>query len=208
MLGLVFVLLVSFLDAKSSAASRTSTRASPARERRAPGAAPDLRLDELSPSANPAAGRAPPLPSRPIPAYTRTDPRDQGPDEAIRRVARQQRYRFLGSARGASRHHRAERRGQEHLLQNAHLRDSSDFGNDHLRGQRHYRARSHRSLPDGPDQELPGQPIVQPADGAPEHRDLGFGGKARLFPRWTCCATPRTSRSSTIWSTIRWTWSS
>ncbi len=69
-LGLVFVLLVSFLR-RGILGGVADLYARLARAgTSAPGAAPDLRLDELSPSANPAAGRAPPLPSRPIPAYS------------------------------------------------------------------------------------------------------------------------------------------
>ena len=134
-LGLVFVLLISFLrrgilggvrDLYARLAGGRATARNEAAE-------PDLSPDELSPSTDKAAARTPPLPKPSHPGLYRTDPRNQGADEAIRRVAREQRHRFLGSARRASRHHRPERRGQEHFLQNAHLRGSSDFGNDHLR---------------------------------------------------------------------------
>ena len=70
-LGLVFVLLISFLrrgilggvrDLYARLASGTTAREQ--------AAAPDLSPEEPSPSTGQAAARTPPLPSRPIPAYT------------------------------------------------------------------------------------------------------------------------------------------
>jgi branched-chain amino acid transport system permease protein len=71
-LGLVFVLLVSFLrrgilGGVADLYARLARGGATAHKQPA---APDLSLDELSLSTNPAATRAPPLPSRPIPAYT------------------------------------------------------------------------------------------------------------------------------------------
>ena len=48
-----------------------------------------------------------------------------GLDQALRRPARQQRHRLLRQARRAPRHHRPERRRQDHLLQDADLRSAA-----------------------------------------------------------------------------------
>ncbi len=72
----------------------------------------------------------------------------------------------------AARHHRPERRRQDHVLQDADLRGAADLRDDRVRGPRHHRHERDRRLSARPDQELPDQPVVQSADRArkPDHR--------------------------------------
>ena len=60
-----------------------------------------------------------------------------------------------------ARHHRPERRRQEHVLQDADLRSASDLRADPVRGPRHHRLERDTGLPARPDEELSGQPTVQ-----------------------------------------------
>ena len=71
--------------------------------------------------------------------HQRPDPAGQGADQALRRPGRQQRHRFHRQPRRAARHHRPERRRQDHLLQDADLRSAADVRPDPVRGPRHHR---------------------------------------------------------------------
>ena len=95
---------------------------------------------------------------------------------------------FSVRPRRAARHHRPERRRQDHLLQDADLRGAADRRHHRVRGQRHHRLERHRRLPARPDQELSGQPVVHPADRArePHHRRARPNGAASSAS--ICCA--------------------
>ena len=112
----------------------------------------------------------------------RPDPAGERPDQALRRPARQQRHRFHRQPRRAARHHRPERRRQDHLLQDADLRGPADLRQDRVRGPRHHRHERHRRVPARPDQELSGQPAVHPPDGAREPDDRRARRAARQIP--------------------------
>ena len=114
--------------------------------------------------------------------FLRPDPPSHRPDQALRRPSRQQRYRFFRQARRAARHHRTERGRQDHILQDADLRDPSDLRPDRVRGPRHHRHERDRRMPARPDQELSGQPAVHPAHRAREPDDFGARRTARKIP--------------------------
>ena len=86
------------------------------------------------------------------------------------------------SSAGAARYHRAERSGQEHLLQDAHLRSAANRGPDRVRRPRHHAYGRHRRVPTRADEELPGQPAVHASDGARECHYCRAGGAARQIP--------------------------
>ena len=66
-------------------------------------------------------------------------------------------------------------------------------GHDRVRGPRHHRHERHRRVPARPDQELPGQPALHPADRArePDHRRAGRA--ARQVP-----ARPASAASTSV----------
>ena len=71
--------------------------------------------------------------------------------------------------------HRPQWRRQEHVLQDADLRDAADVRTHLLSWPRHHRHEGRPRLPARLDQELSGQPALQPADAAREHRDRRAG---------------------------------
>ena len=125
----------------------------------------------------------------------RTDPAGKRADQALWRPRRQQRHRLHRPPWRAARHHRPERRRQDHLLQDADLRGAADLRHDRVRGPRHHRQERHRRLPARPDQELPDQPALQPTDGAREPDDRGAGGAARQVPARSVPQTRERSRA-------------
>ena len=163
-LGVVFVLLVCFLRrgivgglvdlyglvsgkrARSGCRSRTA----------------EAELDDAAASSALApmpaqAGRARPRYSGPILQATR-------PDQALRRPRRQQRHRFHASITAscaASSARTAPARSTFFKMLTCEV--AADLRQDRLRGPRHHRHERHRRLPARPDQELPGQPALQPA---------------------------------------------
>ena len=78
--------------------------------------------------------------------------------------------------------------GKTHLLQDADLRDAADLRQDRVRGPRHHRHERHRRVPARADQELPGQPALQPADGAREPDDRGARPSCAASSGSTCSA--------------------
>ena len=174
-LGVVFVLLVCFLRhglvGGIQDLYRLAIRSPAGRGRGARGGDTDPRRRRLDAGAR-ARGRP----------HGRHDPRGQGPDQALRRPGRQQRHRLHRQGRRAARHHRPQRRGQEHLLQDADLRGPAERRHDRVRGPGHHRQGRDRGLPARPHQELPGEPAVHPAHGAPEPDDRRAGRPARPLP--------------------------
>ncbi len=109
----------------------------------------------------------------------RADPAGERADQAVWRVARQQRHRLHRQSWRIARRDRAERRRQVDLLQDADLRNRADLRQDPVPGPRHHRQERHRRLPTRPDQELSGQPAIHAVDRAAE----SDGGGARRFAR-------------------------
>ena len=157
--------------AASSAVSRISTAGSPASRRHAEPAEPaaasgviaagDQKAAEAAGHRRAADGGAA---ARERQRF-RSDPAGDRSDQALRRPARQQRYRFHRQPWRIARHHRAERRRQVDVLQDADLRSRADLGQDHVRGAGYHRHERDRCLPARPDQELSGQPAVHGPDG-------------------------------------------
>ena len=114
---------------------------------------------------------------------------------------------FTRRTRRTARHHRTERRRQNHLLQDADLRAAADRRLHHLRGQGHHRFHRDAGLPARPDQELPGQPAVHAADGAREHHDRRAWLRCAASSGSICSAFLAASPASTSRSSIRWSWS-
>ena len=79
-------------------------------------------------------------------------------------LRRQPQHRFRRRAGRAARHHRPQRRGQEHVLQDADLRAAAELRPHHLPRPRHHRHGCRRGVPARADQELPGQPAFRAAD--------------------------------------------
>ena len=96
--------------------------------------------------------------------------------------------------------------GQEHLLQDADLRGAANLGSDPVPWRRHHRQGRLEGVPARPHQELPGEPAVQPADGAPEHhhRPRSPSGAGRSGS--ISCAGCKASRASASRSRRRWPW--
>ena len=133
-LGVVFVLLVCFLRRGIDRRHRRSVCAS--RPARRETAEPDETRRHHADrggeqQAAEAAARAPDAVA--MPARQRATDRSSGPilqatglTKHYGGLARQQRHRFHRQSRRAARHHRAERRRQDHLLQDADLRGAAD----------------------------------------------------------------------------------
>ena len=193
-LGLVFVLLVCFLrrgviggveDLSPLARGAQSRADSRARQSRA-GRSTRRRLASVGRSRR-----------RAETPYRRPILRGARPDQALRRHRRQPQHRLRGRAGRAARHHRPQRRRQEHVLQDADLRDAADLGPDLVPRPRHHRHGRHRRVPARPDQELSGQPALRAADGAREPGDRGAGRAARHVPARPAAQHPTGCRAST-----------
>ncbi len=113
----------------------------------------------------------------------RRDPRDEGAHAPLRRTCGQPRHRFRHPPWRTARRHRPERRGQEHVLQDADPRGRALVRPDPVREPRHHRLGRDPRLPARPDQKLPGQSAVQSADRARERRHRRAGRAARPLPR-------------------------
>ena len=168
-LGVVFVLLVCFLR-RGIIGGLRDLLGTVARRRRA-----------LAPRGSAGAGRgrstwpasvlAPPQRE----AVLRSGARGARADEDIRRSRRQQGHQFLRQAGRAARHYRPERRRQEHVLQDADLRDAADVRTHPVSWPRHHRHGCRQGLPARPDQELSGQPALHSTDPARQHRHRRTG---------------------------------
>ena len=95
----------------------------------------------------------------------RTNSQGHGPYQALWRTGGQQRHRFRRQSRRNSRHHRAKRGRQEHLVQDADLRGSAHFGQDRVRRTRYHRDERHPCLPARAHQELSDQSAFRSPDG-------------------------------------------
>ena len=133
-LGIVFVLLVCFLrrgivgaiiDLYKLAAPRAPIAPAP----RTPSRATHPGVERGGPKAEE---------GRRLRVF-RAHPQGDRSQQTLRRPDGQQRYRFRPRPRRDTRHHRAERSGQEHVFQDADLRGSADLRQDRLRGPRHHR---------------------------------------------------------------------
>ena len=189
-LGIVFVLLVCFLR-RGIVGGIVDLYRARGRPRRSAGAAETTGRGR---DGDAAAGRMPPRRSPRVAAprrrtgHRRPDPAGDRPDQALRRPGRQQRHRFHRQSRRTARHHRPERRRQEHLLQDADLRDAADVGHDRVRGPRHHRHERHRRLPARTHQELPDQSALRPPDGAREPDDRRARPRCAASSGSTCSA--------------------
>ena len=84
--------------------------------------------------------------------------------------------------------------GKIDVLQDADLRGAALVRQDRVRGPRHHRHERHRRVPARPDQELPGQPALQPPDGAREPHHRGARRAARQVQARHAGKPPEDSR--------------
>ena len=181
-LGLVFVLLICFLRrgivgglidlaALVGGWSGAKAEAPAAAKAAAAGAAPHPTA-----SAMPARRHA-------LDGYNGPILQATGLTKLLRRPRRQQRHRFLGRARRAARHHRPERRRQDHLLPHADLRGAADRRQDRVRRARHHRQDRHRRLPSSASpRSYQVNQLFSRLTVRENSDDRGAGGAARQFP--------------------------
>ena len=94
-----------------------------------------------------------------------------------------------------------------HLFQDADLRGPADLRQDRVRGPGHHRQGRDRGLPARPHQELPGEPALHAAHGAPEPDDRRARRPARPLPPRPVPEPGEDSRACRIGCSTRWSWS-
>ncbi len=171
-LGVIFVLLVRFLRRGIIGGFRDLGIYVKARTR--PATAPIATSKRRRPLASVGSGHR-----REYPAFSGPVLEGARRHQVVRRHSRQQQHQFLGQRGRAAGDYRPQWRRQEHVLQDAHLRDAADLGPYRFPRARHYGARRRQGVSARPDQELSGQSALQSPHLAREHRHRGVGRTAR-----------------------------